>query len=642
MFCVLSRDKCGGVGLLVDKIGKRTTRRFRRAIASDGTLSAKDFAMVMVRDDLRQEAIELMFATAAAGNPTALANLSTLLRLHLQSGCSVERDLLFDTGMLFASRGDPEQAGRWWHLAADAGSRAAMINFSRVLAAEGQFDESDDWFRQAEDVSEAAGADLTDVLEPGARNGDVAAMFDLGRHMHRLDRREEAARWWRSAAEGGNVGAAERLGNLLIEDGDQSGGEHWLGLAADRMYALGNPGVTTAEGSVQDPVWLARAAALGHAPAMVTLAMVMHDRFRPAAAEDLLRRAAEAGAAVAMSLLAVVLESCARAVEAEHWYRQAAEAGEPRGIAAMAVMLADQERLQEAQHCLAQAADCDEPILACARAEVTREHGGATETGDAEAAHHFAGLMKRRRDCDRAEVWYRRAAAWGHPHTAHSLELLAVVRHRHSAKKGLFEQVRSGSHAKLEERRAIALQTAITEEMAYTAHRQAHDTALHRAGPGPSDERVEADRTMREHVEDLCRRVAQADTVTAGAILAGLRERQFPWDQAENWWRSAADTHDASAMNTLGLLYSQREEPGEAERWWRLAAEAGSPQAKASLGDLAQDQGRRLEAAQWYREAAEAGVEEAIDRLVILLVDLGRWDEADKWKSAGMGTTLSP
>ena len=46
-------------------------------------------------------------------------------------------------------------------------------------------------------------------------------------------------------------------------------------------------------------------------------------------------------------------------------------------------------------------------------------------------------------------------------------------------------------------------------------------------------------------------------------------------DQAEQWYRKAADAGDADAMFNLGALLAEQGEEDQAEQWYRKAADAG-------------------------------------------------------------------
>jgi len=45
-------------------------------------------------------------------------------------------------------------------------------------------------------------------------------------------------------------------------------------------------------------------------------------------------------------------------------------------------------------------------------------------------------------------------------------------------------------------------------------------------------------------------------------------------DQAEQWYRKAADAGNTNAMVNLGLLLRKRGQADLAEQWWRRAADA--------------------------------------------------------------------
>lgn len=64
---------------------------------------------------------------------------------------------------------------------------------------------------------------------------------------------------------------------------------------------------------------------------------------------------------------------------------------------------------------------------------------------------------------------------------------------------------------------------------------------------------------------------------------------------------------DPRAMYELGRLFRTNGRPDEAERWYRRAAEAGHPGALFNLGNLAYEDGRHREAEHWLTEAADAG-----------------------------------
>jgi tetratricopeptide (TPR) repeat protein len=66
---------------------------------------------------------------------------------------------------------------------------------------------------------------------------------------------------------------------------------------------------------------------------------------------------------------------------------------------------------------------------------------------------------------------------------------------------------------------------------------------------------------------------ARGDQARAGSGRALLGE-QGRQDQAEQWYRKAADAGDADAMVNLGALLAERGEEDQAGQWYRKAADA--------------------------------------------------------------------
>jgi len=90
--------------------------------------------------------------------------------------------------------------------------------------------------------------------------------------------------------------------------------------------------------------------------------------------------------------------------------------------------------------------------------------------------------------------------------------------------------------------------------------------------------------------------------------LAGAGEgKQGEEDQAEQWYRKAADAGDADAMFNLGALLRKQGKEDQAEQWYRKAADAGNTRAMVNLGALLAEQGEEDQAEQWYRKAADGG-----------------------------------
>ncbi|GLZ78192.1 hypothetical protein Afil01_29990 [Actinorhabdospora filicis] len=86
---------------------------------------------------------------------------------------------------------------------------------------------------------------------------------------------------------------------------------------------------------------------------------------------------------------------------------------------------------------------------------------------------------------------------------------------------------------------------------------------------------------LRHHRPDIAlsaiTRAAQTPDAAPGAMynLALLLTERGDLDEAETWYRRAADTGNTDAMNNLGLLLKQRGDLDEAGVWFERAREAG-------------------------------------------------------------------
>jgi TPR repeat protein len=101
--------------------------------------------------------------------------------------------------------------------------------------------------------------------------------------------------------------------------------------------------------------------------------------------------------------------------------------------------------------------------------------------------------------------------------------------------------------------------------------------------------------------------------------------------QAERWWRRAAQVGFPHAEHNLGLLLKQQGNLREAEQWWRRAAEGGHRDAGFALGLLLEERGDLQEAERWWRRAAQAGLPEAQYNLGLLLEEGGNLQESEHW-----------
>jgi TPR repeat protein len=75
----------------------------------------------------------------------------------------------------------------------------------------------------------------------------------------------------------------------------------------------------------------------------------------------------------------------------------------------------------------------------------------------------------------------------------------------------------------------------------------------------------------------MCRWTAGQGIEEAMFNLGRLAKVEGRLEEAEHWWRAAAQAGDPDAMNSLGVLLSNNKMLDEAERWWNMAARYYSP-----------------------------------------------------------------
>jgi TPR repeat protein len=86
-------------------------------------------------------------------------------------------------------------------------------------------------------------------------------------------------------------------------------------------------------------------------------------------------------------------------------------------------------------------------------------------------------------------------------------------------------------------------------------------------------------------------------------------------EEAEDWYRKAADLGDSDAAFNLGNLLHEAGNLEEAEDWYRKAADLGDSDAAFNLGNLLHEAGNLEEAEDWYRKAADLGDSDAFRAL---------------------------
>lgn len=183
--------------------------------------------------------------------------------------------------------------------------------------------------------------------------------FQLGRALDRGESFEEAAKWYRQAAEKGYSGAMVGLGILYAEgtgvDEDAKEALRWYRKAVekgntDAMLQLGKmyeDGLGVSESQKEALAWFKKAAEKGHSGAMYDLGFKLAEgegvKSDPAGAVEWYRKAAEKGVADAMVMLGEIYEGGRKGIaanpdEAIRWYQEAADKGISDGMARLGSM----------------------------------------------------------------------------------------------------------------------------------------------------------------------------------------------------------------------------------------------------------------------------------------------------------------
>lgn len=115
----------------------------------------------------------------------------------------------------------------------------------------------------------------------------------------------------------------------------------------------------------------------------------------------------------------------------------------------------------------------------------------------------------------------------------------------------------------------------------------------------------------------------------AQAYYAGQDGAEQDFTKAADWYRRLAQSGDAGAQTSLGLMYARgygvSKNLAEAQRWWSFAAAQNDPGAQFNLGlGYVRGEGVATDpalAARWFREAAQRGHVQAQYNLGLLLYE---------------------
>ena len=375
-----------------------------------------------------------------------------------------------------------------------------------------------------------------------AEQGNVAAQFDLGfmyangRGVAQDDK--EAVKWYRLAAEQGDADAQSNLGNMYRS------GE---GVAQDDKEAV---------------KWYRLAAEQGNAAAQCNLGF-MYGNGRGVAQDD---------------------------KEAVKWYRLAAKQGRARAQCNLGIMYANGQGVAQDDK------------------EAVNWYRLAAEKGDADAQSNLGNMYRNGRgvaqDDKEAVKWYRLAAEQGNA----------------AAQCNLGFMYGNGRGVAQDDKEAVKWYRLAAKQG--RARAQCNLGIMYANGQGVAQDDKEAVNWYR-----LAAEKGDADAQSnLGNMYRNGRGVAQDDKEAVKWYRLAAEQGNAAAQCNLGFMYGDgrgvAQDDKEAVKWYRLAAEQGRARAQCNLGIMYAN-GRGVvqdfkEAVKWYRLAAEQGDADAQFNLGIM------------------------
>ncbi|MGR0319465.1 tetratricopeptide repeat protein [Agromyces sp. ZXT2-3] len=139
------------------------------------------------------------------------------IQFYLESAEAGSRDAMYNLGNQYVNIGDHHEAARWYTRAAEAGDADAAVKMAGECLQRGQVDESLRWFGLAKAGGAHEAAAVHQVLT-SATAGDANSMATLGDMMRAANNEEQAASWYRRAADAGHGPAAFALGAIIGTD----------------------------------------------------------------------------------------------------------------------------------------------------------------------------------------------------------------------------------------------------------------------------------------------------------------------------------------------------------------------------------------------------------------------------------------
>jgi TPR repeat protein len=306
-------------------------------------------------------------------------NERQLLKLA-QSG---DKDAKYQLGRLAEDAGQIDEAKKWFHEAAAAGSPAAMNAIGLLAHTAGDLERARNWYEKA------------------ANNGYSMALNNLGTIS---EDPEEALKWFDAGVKAGNSLAMFNLGLILLESGEQKQSLD-LFLASAKLgdsNAMAQLGLMAEEADNLEEArsWYLRAAELENSQAMYNLGVLNHDQGDISEAKKWYESALQAGNLWPLNNLGRIAEAEGDVTTANSLYLKAAENGNPTAMTNLGIFAEESENLSEAIKWYEQAAALDQEDAMFQLGKI------ASSTGDE----------------DQAKIWWEKAAAIGHERSIEALE----------------------------------------------------------------------------------------------------------------------------------------------------------------------------------------------------------------------------
>jgi TPR repeat protein/pimeloyl-ACP methyl ester carboxylesterase len=325
--------------------------------------------------------------------------------------------------------------------------------------------------------------------------------------------------------------------------------------------------------------------------------------------EGWLRPFVEAGNSQAMAALGALLHGCGRPEEGEAWMRRAAAAGNDGAAADVAQLLYQSHRSAELDDWLDRAVADGRGLI------VTYFAGHLIEQGEEEEANQRL-------------------------HRAAEAQCIPAI----TTLAGLAEKQGDVGKAKAWYERAVALDDpaamvnlgvlCLDDQEWEQAENLLHAAAVADQVLGMYNLALMLQPIIerRQEAENWFRRAAEAGDQPAAVELAHMmHERRDSIGLAEWLERARENENGGQTVRDLAIRLARQGDMDAAERWYRYAVDLGQLDAMTGLADVLRQRGDAEEAMSWYRKAADSGEIRAQVSLGAKLSETGDLEEAERW-----------